>query len=461
MSSFFAPVQSLSLRFQQEKGFYKKLIALGLPIALQNLVTTSLNMLDTLMIGQLGETAIGAVALSNQIYFLMILLTFGISSGSSVFTAQFWGKRDMKGVHQSIGLSLVLGCTGAGLFTLAALFIPRKILGLFTIDQAVILQAVPYLRITALSYLFTAGTVIFQGALRSIGVVKLPLYISAGALSLNAFLNYALIFGKFGFPHLGITGAALATTGARVLETGILVSLIYLDRSPVAARVKEMTGQSRAFLKKYFWRVSPVILNEVGWSMGITMFTLIYARMGTSVLAAYNITDTFSRLAFVLFFGSANASAIVLGNMIGEGRQVEAAGHGRFLLLSVPLATTLMTAVVIIASPWIPLAFNVSPEVRSYIREFLVILAVFLLFKTSNMHIIVGILRSGGDTHYCMTIELLPLWLVSIPLVAAGGLILDFSPVLVYTLSMSEEVIKYGISLKRVFSGKWIHDLTG
>ncbi len=461
MGSFFIPLQSLPLRFQQEKEFYKRLMTLGLPIALQNLVTTSLNMLDTLMIGQLGETAIGAVALSNQIYFLMILLTFGISSGSSVFTAQFWGKRDLKGVHHTVGLSLLLGCTGAGLFTLAALYLPHRILGLFTADQAVIAAAVPYLRITAISYLFTAGTIIFQGALRSIGVVKLPLYISAGALSLNALLNYALIFGKLGFPHLGITGAALATTGARILETVILVSLIYLDRSPVAATLKEMKGLTRIFLKKYFWRVSPVILNEIGWSMGVTMFTVIYARMGTSVLAAYNITDTFARLAFVLFFGSANASAIVLGNMIGEGRQLEAAGHGRFLLLTVPLATTLITALVMIASPWIPLAFNVAPDVRTYIREFLVVLAVFLLFKTSNMHIIVGILRSGGDTHYCMTIELLPLWLISIPLVAVSGLILGLHPALVYTLSMSEEVIKYAISLKRIFSGRWIHDLTG
>ncbi len=453
-------LKKLAFRFTREKPFYKRLIWLGLPIALQNLIASSLNMLDTLMIGQLGETAIAGVALSNQIFFLFMLLLFGISSGTAVFTAQYWGKKDITGVHQAMGIALLFGVIGAGLFTTAALAFPSLLLRIFTRDTAVVTAAVPYLRITGISYLFTAGTIILQGVMRSTGVVKLPLYLSAGALSLNAFFNFALIFGRFGLPRLGITGAALATTGARILEVVVLVIIIYATRSPLAVRFRNLTGQTSQFIKRYLGKVYPVILNEVGWSMGITMFTLVFARMGTSVLAAYNITETFSRLMFVLFFGSANASAIVLGNMIGEGFQREANRHARFMMIAVPATSALFSLLILVLSPWIPLAFNVSEEVRVLIKGLMRILAVMMFVRVSNMHIIIGVLRSGGDTHYCMTIEIIPLWLITIPLVAFCGLVLHFPPLLTYAVSMTEEFIKYILGLRRIFSGKWIHDLT-
>ena len=199
-------------RLRQDRDSFKKLLLLALPIAAQNLVQTLLNMVDTLMIGQLGETAIAAVALSNQIFFLMMLFLFGVSSGSSVFTAQFWGKRDLDGIHRSMGMALILGLLGAALFTAAAQIFPAEILRIFTKDEAVVQAGIPYLKIASISYMFTAGTIIYEGVLRSTGVVRLPLILSATALSLNAIFNYALIFGKFGMPEMGISGAAIATT---------------------------------------------------------------------------------------------------------------------------------------------------------------------------------------------------------------------------------------------------------
>ena len=451
---------NLISRLKQDSLSFKRLLILALPIAAQNLVQTLLNLVDTLMIGQLGETSIAAVALSNQIFFLLLLFLFGVSSGSAVFTAQFWGKKDIPGIHRALGMALLLGLGGAVLFTLAAQLFPGQILGIYTKDQKVIAAGIPYLRIASASYLFTAGTIIYQGVLRSTGIVRLPLFLSVSALSLNAFFNYALIFGKFGLPQMGIAGAALATSGARILEMLSLVLIIYIRKYPIAGSLRQMAKQNRAFIGRFFHKVSPVILNEIGWSFGMTMFTLVYARMGTEVLAAYNIMDTFSRLTFVLFVGTGNAAAIVLGNMIGESRQTEARRSAKTILMIAPLVAAAVGSIIFTLAPYVPRLFNISPYVGTLIVQMLRIFTIVLFIKVSNMHIIVGILRSGGDTHFCAALELIPLWLVSIPLVAFAGLVLKLPPPLVYLLCLSEELIKYTTGLYRVLSGKWIHDLT-
>jgi putative MATE family efflux protein len=447
-------------RLKQDGKSFKKLLILALPIAAQNLVQTLLNLVDTLMIGQLGETSIAAVALSNQIFFLILLLLFGISSGSSVFVAQFWGKKDIPGIHRALGMALVLGLLGAALFTLASQLFPAQILGLYTKDQRVIEAGIPYLRIASVSYMFTAGTIVYQGVLRSTGVVKLPLFLSVTALSLNAFFNYALIFGKFGLPQMGMTGAALATSGARITEMLSLVLIIYLKKYPIAGSIRQMIQLNRKFVKRFFHKVNPVILNEIGWSFGMTMFTLVYARMGTEVLAAYNIMDTFSILTFVLFVGTGNATAIVLGNMIGEGLQKEARRSAKTILMVAPLVAAVVGIIIFTLAPYVPGLFNISEYVGNLIVQMLRIFTIVLFVKVSNMHIIIGILRSGGDTHFCAALELIPLWFISIPLVAFAGLVLKLPPPMVYLLCLSEELIKYLTGLSRVLSGKWIHDLT-
>ncbi len=446
---------------REDADFFKPLISLALPIALQNLVATALNMLDTFMIGQLGEEAIAAVALSNQIFFLQMLTLFGISSGSAVFTSQFWGKKDMVGLQQTAGMALILGVISSGLFTLAAQLFPGEILSLFSKDREVIRLAVPYLRITSASYMFTAVSIITSGVLRTTGIAKLPLFVSTGAISLNALFNYLLIFGKMGFPRLGTSGAAIATSLARIMEMAVLLALVYSRKYPAAFHPRQMAGMTGVFLRKYFHRLYPVLLNEIGWSSGMTMFTLVYARMGTDILAGYNITNTVVQFSFVFFMGTGNASAVVLGNMIGRGSPREdLQRRSRKLLYLSPLLALGFTAFVFLLAPYVPLLFRVSPDVRRLVTSFMMIVCPIILVKVSNMHIIVGILRSGGDTHVCAALELIPLWFIAIPAMAVTGLVLHWNPLLVYLVSMSEEFMKYILGLIRVFSGKWIHNLT-
>ena len=449
------------LCIKNDRIFFSSLISLAIPIALQNLVNTALNMLDTFMIGRLGESAIAAVALSNQIFFLQMLTLFGISSGSAVFTAQFWGRKDMAGLQKTAGLALALGVFSSGLFTLAAQLFPREILSLFSEDQDVIIQAVPYLRITSLSYTFTAVSIVTSGILRTTGIARIPLYVSTGAISLNALFNYLLIFGKMGFPRMGTTGAALATSLARILEMVILLAIVYGKGYPAAFHPRQMGTLTKDFLKRFFHRLYPVVLNEVGWSFGMAMFTLVYARMGTDILAAFNITNTIVQFAFVFFMGTGNASAVVLGNMIGrEAPKEDLQRCSRKLLYLSPLLGLIFVAILFLLAPYAPLIFNVTPPVRRLITSFMLIACPVMLVKVSNMHIIVGILRSGGDTHMCAMLELIPLWFIAIPSMAVTGLILHWNPLLVYLVSMSEEFIKYLLGLSRVFSGKWINNIT-
>lgn len=444
-----------------DRRFLVNLVRISIPIALQNLVVTSLNMIDTVMIGQLGETEIAAVALSNQVFFLLMLFLFGVGSGTTVFTAQYWGVRDVKGIRASMGIALLLGLSGATLFTCAALVIPEVVLGFYTADAAVIELGRDYLQIVGVSYVATALTVVFSLVLRSTGNVRLPLYVSLVSLVVNTTLNLLLIFGLLGFPALGVRGAAIATTVARSLEVIVLLVLVYRGREAAAGRIREFFGFNSAFLTRFLRIASPVVLNEIGWSLGMTMYMVVYARMGTDVVAAFNLAETVARLSFVVFMGTASASAIMIGNTIGAGKRADAERYARRILVLVPLLGVLFGAGVIAVSRWIPLLFRVSPQVRLMLRQLLVVLGAILAVKATNMHVIVGLLRSGGDTRFSLFVDVGILWLVGVPVAFVAGLILGLPVWLVYLLTGSEELFKAVLGVHRVVSGRWIHVLTG
>ncbi|MCG8384536.1 MAG: MATE family efflux transporter, partial [Cytophagales bacterium] len=392
------------------------LVRLAFPIALQVLMQTLLNLIDTVMVGQLGEVQIASIALGNQIYFLLILFLFGVGSGSAVFASQYWGAGDVAGVHRSMGLALAIGLAGAAVFTVGAVFFPARVLSVFTTDAAVIREGTGYLRAVGPSYLFTAVTLGFTHGLRSVGQTRLPMYATALSIALNVVGNYVLIFGVWRFPALGVTGAAVATAAARAVEMALILIVIYRGRGPIAASLRQLTAWNRAFLATFVRRASPVVANEILWSTGFTMYTVVFARMGTEFLAAYNIADTVSRLMLVFFIGTAQASQITIGNAVGAGKVGEARDTGRILMRIVPIVSALVGMVVFFAvAPLVPAAFAVSPQVRVLIRQCLRLFAILLVAKVINIHLIVGILRGGADTRFALMIDILPLWFIGVP----------------------------------------------
>ncbi|NJC94847.1 MAG: MATE family efflux transporter [Anaerolineae bacterium] len=312
------------LESHRDPEYFSEIKKIAIPIIIQQFTFAGLNMLGVVLVGQKGETSVAAVGFAGQIACLLNLVHFGIISGAAMFTAQFWGRRDIANLRRVLGLCLMLASGASLVFFSLAQFLPSQILHIYTKDEAVIALSVGYLRTFSWTFLFFAVTFSYSLVMRSTGDVRTPTAISVGALSISTFLSYSLIFGRFGLPELGIQGAAVAAVIARALECFTLISITYAKRSPVAASWRELTDFDKAFVRKVIKPMLPVIFNELFWALGITTYNVIYGRMGTSSFAAMNIVGTIEQLAFVVFIGVANATSVLVGNRIGAGREEDA-----------------------------------------------------------------------------------------------------------------------------------------
>lgn len=449
---------NLSILFS-DKSFYKKAIKLAIPIACQNFILSSLNLVDNIIIGGLGETAIASVGLANQYFFLLNLLLFGVVSGSSIFTAQYWGNKDIPNVKRVLGLSIVTAIVTSFIFMLGALIVPQGIISIFSNDANVIKIGAQYLRIISLSYIVTSITFAYSFTLRSTGFVKVPMVVSSIALGINTILNILLVYGFGSFKGIGVIGSAIATLIARYVELGLMLFVVYKYKYPVAAKLKELLDLPVSFITKFFKVTIPVILNESTWALGVTVYAAVYAHMGTEVIASTNIVSTIERIAMVLFFGFGNAAAVMIGNRIGQKKEKEAFEYGfRFVILS-PILGMLMGVLIYTAAPLILSLYKVSPEVHKYSKDILHVMAFFLWVKVFNYTNVVGVLRSGGDTKFCLFLDLGGMWLVGVPLVVLSGLYWHMPIHLVFIFVYMEEVAKFIVGIPRVASKKWINNL--
>lgn len=445
--------------FYNDKVYFSLLVKIAIPIAAQNAVSSSLNMVGSLIIGQKGTVAVAAVGLAGQIFFLLNLLLFGIGSGAAMFTAQLWGKRDIPDIRRVLCLALILGVSTAGVFFVLSEFFSTKILGIYTQDPAVIAVGSEYLRIYAWTFFFFAITFAFALTLRSIGDVKMPVVVSISALILNAILTYGFVFGKFGFPELGVPGAAVALVIARAVECIALLSYTYISKSPAAATLYDFLRIDYHFLGKILVPVMPIIANEFLWSMGITTYYVIYARMGTDSLAAMNIVSTIDQLALVILFGITSATAVIVGNEIGSGEINVAFRYGGRSLGLGAILGLILGALVILISPSILSLYKVNQIVIELAQKTLIVLGCFLWLRSMNMINIVGILRAGGDTVFSLILDGGIIWVLGVPMAFFAAFVLDLPVYLVYLFVMSEEIAKWSIGLSRFYSRRWIHNL--
>ncbi|MEW5718556.1 MAG: MATE family efflux transporter [Chloroflexota bacterium] len=446
-------------RFFGDKEFFSTLLKLWFPIALQQLIFSLLNLLSMMMIGQLGDTTVAAFGLAAQIGFLFQLFLFGVSSGAAIFVAQFWGKRDAKNIRRVLGVSLTLGLIGAAFFAFIALAIPEFALGIYSTDRAVIALGSEYLRIVGVGYLAIAITTSYAVTLRSTGNVRLPVTISVISLGLGVALNYALIFGQFGLPALGIQGSALGTIIARWLECMWLLVMIYTRGSVAAASVREMFAFDLAFTRRVLKTILPVMLNEIVWSTGISTYNLIYGRIGTEAVAAVSITTTIENLAYVPFVGLANAAAVMIGNRIGADEEHKAFAYAKRLWRMVVLLALGIGGIIFVSADSILGFYKIDAATHLFARNILTVMAGGLWIKASNIVLLVGVLRAGGDARVSAIIDVVPLWLIGIPLAAIGAFVLGLPVYWVYLLTLSDEAVKCLLAGWRMISKKWITNL--
>ncbi len=446
-------------RFLYDSNFFSTYTRLMLPIALQQLIIASLSLVSTIMVGQLGETAVASVGLANQILFLFQLLLFGAGSGSAIFVAQFWGTRDIKNIRRVLGICLGIGLIGTVAFGSLAVFAPEVALSVYSTDPAVIALGSGYLRTVGLGYLAVAISTSYSVTLRSTGNVRLPVTVSIFSLSLGALLNYALIFGQFGLPALGVQGSAIGTTIARFIECGLLLFFVYSGDSVAAAQPTDMLRMEPAFLASVLKTILPVTANEILWSLGVTTYNLIYGRMGTDAAAAVSIAATIENMALVVFSGSATASAIMIGHRIGAEEEGAASEYARRFALLTILGGIIIGSAVFLSADVVLGFYKIAESSAQLARNVLLVISVFLCIRASNMLYIVGILRAGGDTRYSFLIDVGSIWLVGIPAALVGAFVLQLPVYWVYVLAMSDETAKFIAGALRVFSSRWINNL--
>lgn len=416
-------------------------------------------MVDNVMVGGLGETAMAAVGIANQIFFIFAVVLFGITSGLSVFIAQFWGSGRTDDVRRSISLGLVL-CTAFSLtFTAITLAVPEMLISIFTNDVAVIRLGADYLSVVAFGYPLSAISMVYSVGLRSTEKPVLPLAASVLSLLLNTVLNYLLIYGKYGFPDMGVRGAALATVIARVAEISMIIFMVYRWRMVAACYLKDFLHLHKKFVLSIFRLALPVIANESLWVLGVSVFSAVYGRMGTPELAAYNVVSTLEKLSFVLVMGLGNGCAVIVGKLLGEGDNGKAYLYAKRSIILAPLTGILIGAFMIAVRFPIIALYDVQDIVKSYAASLILISALVFPIKSFNFTNMIGVLRAGGDTRFMLAIDTVPLWLVAVPLSIVTGLYLGWPLPYVYMIIFAEELLKAILGLFRFSSKKWMNNL--
>jgi putative MATE family efflux protein len=444
---------------EKRSAFMLSLITIAVPVALQNLLSSSVNLLDNLMIGQLGDSAIAGLGIANQVFFLMLFIIFGINNGGAILVSQFWGKKDIPNIRRVLGICLSLGFASASIFTAVSIFSPAFVIRLFSADEQVIASGSAYLGIVGFSYIATAVSFSFAILLRSVEKAFAPMIISFIAVALNCAGNYVLIFGLYGFPRMGVAGAALATCIARYAECALLLILVYAKKYPLAGKIREFFGFSRELLARYAQRAVPVIFQEFSWALGITLYQVIYARIGTAALAAVNIVSTFERFLFVVFVGIGSAAGVMVGKSIGEDKNDQAHWLGKNYCRLGVAAAFVLGGVILVFRNRVLQYYQISPEVILLASGMFTVLAFLLWMKAGNMLLISGVFRSGGDTRFAFILDTAGVWAVGLPLGLLVAFAFHANPVWVYLLIGTEELIKLAFAAHRFNSRKWINNL--
>ena len=448
----------------KSKSFIKNLFTIAFPIILQDFLSSFVNMLDTVMVGQLGAVDIAAVGLGNQFFFIMSLGVFGIASGGQIFIAQYWGKKDIDKIHKTTGMMLGLSMIFTVLFALISICFPQKCLAIYSNDAEVIRRGAEYLRVVAPSYIFFGLNVSFAASARSVEHLKLPAAATITSVLLNALLNYIFIFGvnlggiQIIQPH-GIIGAGIATVISRIVEASIVAGGSYLRKYVTAAPLKEYIVKDKKFLLHYAKISLPVLANELLWGSGISMQSSIFAHSGTLVIAAFNIMNSISNLVYPICLGCGNATAIIIGKTIGEGRTEEAKVLARKQCAFIAAMAFCLGFVIMPMSKIMPYIFKVEAEVLSMASVFIVMRGLMFSFDAFNMTSVVGVFRSGGDTLFAMLMDVGFLWLLALPLGWMAVSVWHLPFWAVYLCILTEPVCKAAVGVIRLTSNKWLRTL--
>ncbi len=441
-------------------SFYRTVIALVVPMALQNLINVGVTAADVIMLGAVGEDALSGASLAGQVQYIMTLFLFGLTSGATVLTAQYWGKGDKDAIEKILGIAVKTAVFVTALFTAAALVVPGLLLRIFTSDPVVIAEGIKYLRIVAFTYVMIGITQAYLYIMRSVERVIVATVVYLLSLVCNIIMNSIFIFGLFGLPAMGVSGAALGTLCARILEVVLVAGYARFFNKDIKLRLRYVIHTDKVLFGDFMKYALPVVINEVMWGLGTAANTAILGHMGSPVVAANSVAQVARQLATVVSFGLSSAAAIYLGKTIGEKKMEHARAYAkRFIGLSLIMGV-LGGAVILIASPVASAFLSLSAEAKDYLRIMFFVMSYFVIGQALNTTMVVGIFRSGGDTRFGLILDVSTMWCCSILLGFLAAFVFKLSVPVVYMILMSDEIIKIPITSWRYRSCKWLRDVT-
>lgn len=441
------------------KEFFHKIAFIALPIALQSVIACSLSLVDNLMVGSLGEAELAAVGIATQIYFVHWMVVFGFTSGVSTYMAQFLGAKDEAGMKKTLGIAIAVCFSISLVFFLIAEFFSTYVMRIFTADPLLIGFGMQYIKIAAPCLLTISITVPFQTALRVTKQTHIPLCISIVVFSLNTTLNYCLIFGKFGFPKLGVSGAALATLMARSVEILTVLLVVFGLKNRIADKISVYFAWNKELVVRVIKNAVPTMLNETLWGLGNAMYVAAYARLGVTAYAAVQVGTVINSIFSMAGFSLGDAALILVGEKLGEGDTRYAYILGKKILkTSIVIGIIFGLGLVAISQELVPL-FDLTPKGREYAIIIIAIDALFLALVLYNGICVVGLLRAGGDTVFAMAIETGSVWLYAVPMAFITALFFHFPVYWVMFCVKTEEIVKCTILTKRIISKKWVKNV--
>ena len=434
-----------------------KVLKIAAPIAVQGVVTATLTMVDNLMVGFLGETELAAVGVGAQIFMLHYMIMFGLLSGSATFMAQFYGTRDMANIRKVIGFAFTL-LSGLGIiFFIISVFFTKPLLSIYTDDPAVLSLASVYVRINSASLLLMAFSAPMEMAFKATQQVRLPMIVSGAVFVSNTLINYVLIFGKLGFPALGVAGAAAGTLSARVIEVLLNTYFAFRDSNSFRGSIPSFFGWDPELIRRIIRNATPTTINEFVWAFGQSMYVAAFNRIGTTAYAAYQAANSIFNIFNFAAFSIGDAALILIGEKLGEGDKKYTwtlSGHIIRITIEAGLA---IGAVTIVLSRPLSYLFNLSAQGKTYIFYILIVFGATMAVDILNGVLIAGVLRAGGDTRFTMFTECGTIWLIAVPLAFISALVWHLPIHLALLMTRTESLVKAVILTRRYKSMKWMN----
>ncbi len=448
------------LNSKSEKGaFYHLLLSLALPIVLQNLINACVGAADTVMLNYVSQNALSAVSLANNVQFIVDMFMAGLCSGASVMIAQYWGRKDMRTIERTVGLTMRYSLIVGAIFSLVTVAMPASVMRIFTDDASLIEIGADYLRIVGIGYLINAFTQVYVAAQRAMEKVRFGLIVNLAALFTNVILNACFIFGLWIFPDLDVIGVAIATAISRLIAAGICVA--DACRPALARlRIKYLFERNAALFRDYATYTLPSLGNDFAWGLGFSAYSMILGHLSADCVAANTYANTLRNLSTVVCFAVANAAAIIMGKSMGENKLEEANVYAKRLTLTSIVTGLTAGVVVLIAIPFLLSFADVTPTAKEYLKWMLVISIPNVFGQSLNTMLICGIYRAGGDTKFGMYLDLVAMWVYGVALGCFTAFVLKLPVMAVYTIMFLDEIVKMPFVVRHYSKRQWLKNIT-